>query len=75
MEDFPFIQGAMVSEVGMLKRAMDMPFSVCAPNGVGMSRSRRSWMRQCPGSVGMVTPARTTKAIQMNETDVLGELV
>merc|ERR1712136_401305 len=33
MEDYPFIQGAIVNEVGMLNCAMDTPSSACVPNG------------------------------------------
>lgn len=33
MEDFPFLQGAIVNEVGMLNCAMDTPDAECIPNG------------------------------------------
>merc|ERR1711957_1027814 len=33
MEEFPFIQGAIVNEVGMLNCAMDTPGAICIPNG------------------------------------------
>jgi len=33
MEEFPFIQGAIVNEVGMLNCAMDTPDAICIPNG------------------------------------------
>jgi len=33
MEEFPFIQGAVVNEVGMLNCAMDTADAICIPNG------------------------------------------
>merc|ERR1712110_838055 len=33
MEEFPFLQGAIVNEVGMLNCAMDTPDAICIPNG------------------------------------------
>jgi len=33
MEEFPFILGAIVNEVGMLNCAMDTPDAICIPNG------------------------------------------
>jgi len=33
MEEFPFIQGSIVNEVGMLNCAMDTPDAICEPNG------------------------------------------
>jgi len=33
MEEFPFLQGAIVNEVGMLNCAMDTPQAACIPNG------------------------------------------
>merc|ERR1712151_60304 len=33
MEEFTFLQGAIVNEVGMLNCAMDTPDAICIPNG------------------------------------------
>lgn len=33
MEKWPFLQGAIVNEVGMLNCAMDTPDAICIPNG------------------------------------------